>query len=537
MRAPPSQLLLFGVVVALASILGWSVVRATEPAATVLAIDAGRIEGRIEAGLRGFLGIPYAKPPIGDLRWRSPQPPDPWRDVRPALEYGSPCAQVSADQFLGSEDCLYLNVFTPATTPDRPRPVMVWLHGGGLGVGSGEFDGRYLVERGDIVLVSINYRLGPFGQLMHPALDETGTGRVSGDATLEDQQAALHWVQRNIAAFGGDPGNVTIFGESGGGWAVCAQLASRSAAGLFHRAIVMSGPCTARWEPEIFMPGVHTTGVAIPMDEAAARGRTVAANLGCVEPADIAACLRAVPADRFFAEAGPLAVPGLPIGGATLPIDPQQAFASGEFNRVPVIMGTTRDEHRLFVQLGYDLRPVLGLSGGAIDAAVLDRLLTRGFGNRSSGLRNRYVDGSAPGQIWSSILTDSIWSCPTIAIARLIARYTPTYLYEFADQHAPGPVIPGASFPLGAYHSAELAYLLDLSDENATGYSPAQAALGRTMVDYWTGFARTGTPNRPGLPAWSPMRPGIDSVVALGGENGTAAPTPYWDGHQCQLWR
>jgi len=509
-----------------------------EPA--VVRIDSGEVRGQVLGDQRVFLGIPYAAPPVGDLRWRAPQPPPAWADVRNALTPGAICPQGGTPgKPNGSEDCLFVNVVTPTATSSAKRPVMVWIHGGGMSVGSGaDFDGRRLATEGDLVFVSMNYRLASLGQLVHPGLEPAGSKRVSGDATLEDQQEALRWVQRNIAAFGGDKDNVTIFGESGGGWSVCAQLASPTAAGLFHKAIVQSGACTAQWAPSAFIPDVNTTGVTLAMDKAVARGRSVARHLGCEDAKDVGACLRGVSLGDYVIKAGPDASVGLPVGGATLPIEPSAAFAQGTFNKAPVMIGATRDEHRLFVMLGYDLMPLLGQPGGAIDARKYDELVRRSFGAAAPSVLKRYplAKGVAPGQQWAAVTTDSIWSCPTAQIARDLAKHTKTYLYEFTDETAPGPEIPGASFKLGAYHSGELQYLTLSGQARSATFQTDQATLSERMVRYWINFARTGDPNGAGLPAWKPTPAGEDKALALGPGAGGVKPTTYWQAHNCDLW-
>lgn len=214
-------------------------------------LDSGPINGVQEGGVWVYKGIPYAAPPVGELRWKEPQPAEPWKEVRPCTEFGPACPQPSSDDQGGfmavgetSEDCLYLNVWSPAETPGERLPVMVWIHGGAFRTGAGSqavYDGVNLAEK-DVVVVTINYRLGPLGFFAHPLLTEESPNGSSGNYGLLDQVAALEWVERNIASFGGDPDNVTVFGESAGAMSICDLMASPLAEGLFDRAIVQSGP-------------------------------------------------------------------------------------------------------------------------------------------------------------------------------------------------------------------------------------------------------------------------------------------------------
>src|SRR6266852_5987883 len=322
-----------------------------EPA---VATSDGRVRGTSSDGVDRFLGIPYGAPPVGNLRWRPPQPHGRWRGVRDATAFANHCPQLVSPFGLASttEDCLYLNVFRPARDDqegDEGRrrgddeghegrlPVMVWIHGGGLLVGeSDDYDPVRLVRHG-VIVVTINYRLGVLGFLAHPALTAESPDHASGNYGLMDQQAALRWVQRNIARFGGDPRRVTIFGESAGGLSVHSHLASPLSAGLFHHAIVESG-AYALTQPSLAA--------------AEAQGTAVARAAGC--SAQTASCLRAAPVATLLAALTvPTVVPD--VDGKVLTQTIQAAFTSGSFNRVPVIEGSNHDEWRLFVALNIDL--------------------------------------------------------------------------------------------------------------------------------------------------------------------------------------
>ena len=302
----------------------------------VVRIDGGLIRGASATGVNSFLGLPYAAPPTGKLRWRPPQPASSWSGVRDATQFGASCPQSTmGNPFLPpgtiSEDCLYLNVYTPTSHNGSAggRPVLVWFHGGGLVQDGGRnYDGTKLAADGAVV-VTINYRLGALGFLAHPAL-ASRPGGAAGNYGLMDQQAALRWVQRNIAWFGGDPHNVTIAGQSAGGLSVLAQMVSPGARGLFQRAIVQSGTFALNQQP---------------LATAEAAGETFAKNVGCAD--QTAACLRSVPVSALVSNFG-VEIPGV-VDGSVLTQPIGTALARGQFARVPVINGITHDEELLFV--------------------------------------------------------------------------------------------------------------------------------------------------------------------------------------------
>ncbi len=300
----------------------------------IVRIDGGLVRGADAAGVNSFLGLPYAAPPTGNLRWRPPQPASSWSGVRDATQFGPGCPQALArNPFLPpgtiSEDCLNLNVYTPTLRSGSDRPVLVWIHGGGLVQDGGRnYDGTKLAAAGTVV-VTINYRLGALGFLAHPAL-ASRPGGAAGNYGLMDQQAALRWVQRNIARFGGDPHNVTIAGQSAGGLSVLAQMVSPGARGLFQRAIVQSGTFALNQQP---------------LAAAEAAGETFAKNVGC--PDQTAACLRSVPVSDLVSNFG-VEIPGV-VDGSVLTQPIGTALARGQFARVPVINGITHDEELLFV--------------------------------------------------------------------------------------------------------------------------------------------------------------------------------------------
>jgi para-nitrobenzyl esterase len=310
---------------------------------TLIRLADGEVQGHLAGDSREFLGIPFAAPPLGPLRWRPPAPVRPWQGVLQAEAYSPACAQLSSLQSGASEseDCLYLNVWAPNPAPSKPRPVMVWFHGGGNETGSASdvvpfpgipghiYDGHVLVEEHDVVVVTIQYRLGVLGFFGHAALAGEDPSRpFAGNQGLLDQQAALEWVRDNVAAFGGNPKKVTIFGESAGSVDVCFQMASPGSRKLFHRAISESGGCTTRQ---------RSAG------EGAATAAAFAAEVGCAGAADELACLRQVTPGTLLAKAGDLPFGPL-VDGGFLPDQARRLFDTGRFARVPYVLGSNTDE-------------------------------------------------------------------------------------------------------------------------------------------------------------------------------------------------
>ncbi|MEV5243143.1 carboxylesterase family protein [Streptomyces cinnamoneus] len=502
----------------------------------VVGTDHGRVRGTGHGPYATYEGIPYAQPPTGALRWRAPRPVRPWAGVRDATRPGSPCVQLSmlgTGAASGAEDCLYLNVTAP-TRPaaGRGRPVMVWLHGGAFISGAGSaYDAGRLVTRGDVVVVTLNYRLGVFGLFGHPALGG------APDFALADQRAALRWVRANAARFGGDPRNVTLFGESAGALSTCALLASPAAAGLFHRAALQSGPCTASFPRGSTAPGSPARSSSwATQDETRDAGAAAARRLGCTDPATALRCLRALPAQRLAAPEVMLAFDRLSYGTALLPRRPDRALESGRFHRMPVLQGTDHDEMRFFVGLSLAAHPVP-------DERAYRARLADSFGDAAGEVAALYPAGAypTPALAWAAVLTDRSFTCPAFRADRALAAHVPTSAFEFGDPDA--PVFPGLprveGFPYGAAHGFELPYLFP-SDAWPLS-SAAQVRLAETMAGYWTGFARTGVPATADGPPWPlfdaraaapralALRPGPGGIrpVDLGGEHHCG----FWNGH------
>lgn len=477
--------------------------------------DKGRVHGIAEEGVRRFQGIPYARPPVGGLRWRLPQEPPAWKGVRQAKVPGPSCPQSGELAGHSSEDCLYLNVTAPAGGPGK-LPVVVWLHGGGYSSGSGaDYDPARMVKGGHVVVVTVNSRLGVFGFFGHPDLPDSGT------YGLADQQAALRWVRRNITAFGGDPSRVLLAGESSGGISVCGQLASPSAAGLFQRAAIQSGSCKPDWTGELSAPGDGSSKLWIDRQTLQRRGRTAAKLLPkppkCAD-AESLACLRSVAARSLLALNGPFHSPAFHT--PLVPQEPWTSFAEGHFTKVPVIEGATRDEHTLFAAL-FDLK----------DEAAYRAQLAKAFGAaKAARIAAEYPVSRyrSPALAFAAVGTDFTAACPAAHEARLLAKHVPVYTYEFADPNPPGPDL---GMPLAAYHGSELLSLFDMGPSYKE-LKPAQRTLAAQMIRYWTGFAATGDPNSHGLPKWE--RFDGDSALSLAPD--AISPTDYTKHHKCRFW-
>ncbi|MEE1740324.1 carboxylesterase family protein [Streptomyces sp. BE147] len=500
---------------------------------TVVRTEDGRVRGIRTAGHRVFLGIPYAGAPKGAHRWAPPRPVRPWKGVRDATEPGPLCPQVPsqyADVSSLEEDCLVLNVTAPAPSASRRRaPVMVWIHGDGTVGGGSLFDARRLAARG-VVVVTVNYRLGVFGGFAHPGLEGSGT------FALQDQQAALRWVRRNAAVFGGDPHRVTVAGSSFGAAAITAHLVSPGARGLFHRAILSSGEGMMDMPAGVMGPDIPAypwytwrTG-----REMADTGVMTARALGCSDPVPQRAlrCLRALPVKKVLEMPHVMNLfQAFAFGNRVLPELPEEPLREGRFPRIPVLSGATLDEHRLFVGMLYDA------VGRVFTEDDYDRALHTAFGERAGTVRDRYpADGfPSPALAWATVVTDRMWARGTWAQNSAFGRYTPTYAYEFADRDAPMYLPLPGGFPFGAYHAGDTPYLFE--DEEATSrFTPAQVRLSDTMTDYWARFAHTGTPNGPGLPKWPRFMPeaGIPYTQSLAPDD--IGPVDYAAGHRLAFW-
>ena len=498
--------------------------------ALVVKVEGGRVAGSAEPGLRVFRGIPYAAAPVGGLRWRPPQPVVPWTGVRPCTSYGSSCPQSGSTIGGGSlpasesEDCLFLNVWTPATTAHERLPVMVWIHGGGFITGSGSLPAGYGedLSRGEhVVVVSFNYRLGVFGFFAHPALSAESPLGVSGNYGLLDQQAALRWVRRNIAAFGGDPDRVTIFGQSAGGQSVVCQLVSPSSRGLFTRAIAES----PRYEDRGV--GLWST---LSLREQEQEGEEIGDGLGIPKGDDAApAALRAVPAARLL-EATVAASRGLPllfvtppqpsfqpvVDGSVLPGEPWRLLRAGRWARVPLLVGSNRDECNMWLT---------GVKPADADkvARAARRRVAWFTGPRWTVLGTQFpaVDYGGLLPATSRMMTVLEFNGPVRYLARAAAAQgVPSFLYYFTRVRDGDP--PGVP------HSAEVPYVFAVVAAGGKGErSPAaDVRLSARVSHYWATFAATGDPNATDLPRWPRYDPAADVLLRLDAVV-RAAKAPY----------
>jgi len=471
---------------------------AAEETDILVAFDGGALVGRTGDGVDAFLGVPYAAPPVGDLRWRAPVRPAPRPEKREAAAFGPACPQTGPLEGEVNEDCLTLNIWSPSGRETAKLPVMVWIHGGGFNFGASsqpEYRGATLARQG-VVVVTLNYRLGPLGFFPHPKLaGEPGPG-ASGNFGLLDQIAALEWVGRNIAAFGGDPRNVTVFGQSAGSRSVSLLTLSAPARGLFQRAIAESGgPIIGS---EYLTPSFNGDKTAV-----GAMSETLGDRLGCSGAGDEIACLRAKPAMEVVRVADcktGLFDTGLffaPVfDGAVLPADPAAAALDATRPRVPMIVGSTGDEGTTY------LRGETGLT--------LDRyrdLLSARFGAGMEEALTVFPAGD-DGQVRAAVnrfITAAVNAAPARFMARALERTgSGAYLYRFTRK----PNTARAR-ELGAFHGVELAYVFG-NMTPADGYDEVDRALSRQVMAYWINFAKSGDPNGPGLPEWPIYRVGTD---------------------------
>lgn len=502
---------------------------ASDPA--VVMTDKGAVRGVIHDGVREFKGIPYAQPPVGELRWSLPRAASAWSGILDATKYQSACPQVERyglTEASDNEDCLYLNVTAPysdGSDRERKRAVIVWVHGGAfVGGSSALYPLAYMAKSGDVVVVSMNYRLGIFGFTAHPAFDAEHNGGYG----LEDQRTALRWVQQNIAAFGGDPNNVTIAGESAGAAGVCMHiLAPDETTGLFHKAIVQSAGCVTP------LPSLEN-GQKI--------GLEVASRVGCSDQASALACLRKKPVkellDAATLVAGSSIVTYMPvIGTKTVPLPGAQAIPAGKFVHVPVLSGGTRDELRLYV--AYAIQ-----AGQSVTQDNYAGLLKETYGEHTDAVVGQYPSSdysSAPaalGTVWSDFRPDvGINHCIYLETARLLGKSVPVYQFVFADRDAP-PVTTNPGFEMGAVHSSELPYQFPHFDNTTKiagpDLAPASQKLASQMMAYWTSFATTGQPSAPDSPVWGTFE-SDDRVMnfepgKVGYFNASAA-------HKCAFWK
>jgi para-nitrobenzyl esterase len=463
---------------------------------SVVQTDNGALRGISRTRYDAWLGIPYAAAPVGDLRWKAPQPAADWAGVRDATRFGNRCVQGTGwdpgyEQNTTTEDCLYLNVYVPhgswSAHRTRNRPVFVWIHGGGFTGGAGQdTDPRKYVAASNSVYVTINYRLGALGFLNLPQLRQEGRG--AGSYGLLDQQAALRWVQRNIGRFGGDRRNVTIAGQSAGGSSVCDQMASPTARGLFQRAIIQSGGCAM-----------------VSQADADTAGQAYVNAIGCAGAADVLACLRAKgPAEAFAAQRTAAVRPS--VGDRAFPLDPATAVETGQFNRVPVISGQVSNERSLFVFQFNDA------VGSPVTAAQFEATVRSTYGADADRVLAAYplADYASPSDALGRLQSDAA-TYTRLQVQRQLAQYTRTYVYEFDEEETPQFVSiynlqwrresNAFGYPFGATHVDELGYLWEYLGRTLP-YTDDQLELSDQMIGFWSAFQYRASPNGAYLPAW-----------------------------------
>lgn len=496
-------------------------------AAPRVTTDFGDLVGQRDDDVVRFRGVPYAEPPVGDLRLAPPEPLEAWDGTLDATASGPACVQDDwQGGLLGDEDCLLVDVTAPASASDGPRPVMVWFHGGGLEQGAGsDHDPRRLAVEGDVVVVTVGSRLGALGLLAVPGLEGGGT------FALADQLEALRFVRETADAFGGDPDNVTAFGESGGATALCHLLASPDADGLFDRAILQSAvDCGAPAPPNAYaLPFEGSDELEPswpPVADVEARSVAAAATIGCSQDDDEAriACLRDLPAEDLLPIHRDFTSPA--IGSTLVPERPIDALDEVD---VPVLTGFTRHESRFFPILAALLGTPYG--PGTYEPAIEDS-----FGDRAAAILETYPreDHADDSEAWAAVYTDRTFACPQVHANDVLSRSTEVYAYEFADGTAPPPLplLEGAPEPAAA-HSTELPYLFEVAGQpldiegNRIPLTESQQQVASRMIEVWTDFARTGqAPVEPWTPGGASLVFGPDAV-----EVGDPTET-----HRCGFW-
>ncbi len=498
------------------------------PAPGLVLTDQGAVQGVKSGDTYAFKGIPYAQPPVDDLRFKPPQPLGCSDTTLQADAFANSCVQLdSSGSVVGNEDCLYLNVWQPAETAGANlRPVMFFIHGGGnvqgsasqqLSDGTYMYDGQQLAANGDVIVVTINYRLGPFGWLTDLALTSENGGASSGNLGLLDQIAALQWVRRNIGAFGGDPSRVMVFGESAGAVDTCALVASPLAKDLFSRALMESGGC-----------------VAIPLPQAEAAGERVASKVGCESAGDVSACLRGLSVDAIMAAGGAtanvasagLGTYGPVIDGYALKNQPGLIIAAGEHNRVPMVVGSNSDETSTYVQAvptceqyAADVQALYPtVAGNALQQYPCDQYPT-------------------PQKAYIALTSDARFICTARRDARAFDKGQQEATFRYVFTHAVDTPQGKAN---GAFHGLELLWVFQ--HLNVSGYTPSQGeqALADAMLQYWTQLAATGDPNANGVPPWPQYDANSDPYLALdttikAGSGYHSAQCDFWDGVVAQL--
>jgi len=490
-----------------------------EPLSELVQTDVGPVRGVRSGGVLSWKGIPYAAPPLGEGRFRPPAPVTPWEAPLDADEYGPPCMQVDegTDQVTGSEDCLTLNVWAPAFAHAEPLPVLFWIHGGDNVIGDGSegglYDGAWVAEHGPAVIVTIQYRLGAFGWLAHPAFASENEAGAAGNYGLHDALAALEWVHRNATRFGGDPERILVYGQSAGASNTCALVASPLARGLFSRAAMHSLWCFTV-EPETI----------------AETNRVVEEWTGCDGAADVAACLRAVPADQLTE------APGASLRGTTeqadyyevvdgwaLPEPPVDAIRAGRHNAMPIALGTTADEYTVLMSYFLGDREIH-------DRADYDAVLDEWFAERAAEVALAYDprDYAGPLGALTALISDVYMHCPTRAAARAAVEGQNEPVFRWVWGHGRDD---GRGAELGAYHGVDVALVFHSFVDREP--SPNEEALSEQVVAAWMSFAETGDPNGPDAFDWPAYDLGTEPTLFLATRESVVEG---WRNETCDFW-
>ncbi len=500
---------------------------------TTVVTNEGSVAGTQISGsspaINAFLGVPYAAPPVGALRFKPPQPHAAWKTTIQTTSVAAPCPQVvpQTGAMIGSEDCLYLNVYAPAGAASGTLPVMVFLPGGGFTGGSASspyYDGQAIAQQGNVIVVTVTYRVGAFGFLTEAALDSENSQKISGNYGIEDQQAALQWVRTNISGFGGNPHNVTLFGESAGANSVEDQLVSPAAAATFNKAII---------ESSVGAPGVPSLTLA--QSEAGA-GATFLSNIGCAGAASVTGCLRSASVAAILsAQANATTYPV--VDGSVIPLAPLAAFQSGKFNQVPLIEGSNHDEFTTLIAGAFPQA-----ENPPLTAAAYTSLLQAIFGSAASAVQAQYPASAyqSPLQAFAAVGTDGFVVCQIEQKREALSKYVEVFGYEFNEPNpAEGPIFgpPITGLTYGDYHTSELPYVFGYTAPNGSPVTGKDVALSKSIITYWTNFA-TGTypsvTSSTSTPVWPQYAQ--SKLLSLQDQISTETLSGFTSAHKCAFW-
>ena len=522
----PASIMVFGLAFA-ATLIGALVAAETrnESSSVPVVTRQGSVQGLIVGDVEQFRGVPYAAPPLNDLRWRAPLPPKTYAGILHATTFPAPCLQSKppAGFPAPNEDCLYLNMYRPVRNNEgKKMPVLVYFHGGGFAAGTASArDGVQLAGGGNIIVIMVNYRLDAVGWLALAGLDaETANGSSSGNYGFLDMLAALRWVHDNVAAFGGDQDNVTIAGTSAGGIAVCTLMTAHLHERVFQRAIIESGECTS------------TSTYIISHQAALLQGAKFAAKAGCSDPTNFTSCLRSKPASTLFSASEGLGPFTSNVGGNLMSAPPIKVIESGEMERIPVIVGANHDEQK---------RNPLETTGFPASEQTYEKYLADAFGPLALLVAAEYpprgfVDPSyAAGAAASdSGIPSGIGVCPMLTeLGGALAKVTQTFAYELDDPRGSG--MPDSSgFEPGSLHTAEIGFLYA---QNAPATRTAeQVQMATRMQRYWATFVRSGRPND-GNHNWPPLQSGSGSILRFQPTGDILVPSVSLSAeHHCGFW-